>query len=166
MVYVVWPVFSWICESLSQLDPGIQHKRFNTTYHWPIGPRLRRIILKQAGSARSQGAKGGSQWLDREDVFSKKGHFHIGWLQELESVAQQFVAECFVCHLCFLPSLTSPFSGFWMDYPWVIYTWIARSQQLIGLQSQQVFFNKQPLGLEKWVARRPFQWCGCLWFST
>ena len=116
MVYVFWPVFSSICGSLSQTDPGIQHKRFNTTYHWPISPRLRRIILKQAGSARSQGAKGGYQWLDREDFFPKKGHFHIGWLQELESVAQQFVAECFVCCLCFLPSLLPAPEWIWMDY--------------------------------------------------
>ena len=139
MVYVVWPVFSWICKSLSQTDPGIQHKRFNTTYHWPIGPRLRRIILKQAGSARSQGAKGGYQWLDREDFFSKKGHFHIGWLQEVESVVQQFVAECFVCRLCFLPSLLPAPEWILNGLPWVIYTWMPGVSSSLDCRANRCF---------------------------
>lgn len=154
---------------------GIQHKRFNTTYHWPISPRLRRIILKQAGSARSQGAKGGHQWLDREDVFfSKKGHFHIGWLQESESVVQQFIGRVF-CLLPLLFAFTPPRP--WVDLNGFTLSHIlldARSQQLIGLQSQQVFFNKQPLGLENGLPGgrsngaefKGADLCQCLWFSA
>ena len=159
MVYVVWLVFSWICKSLSQTDPGIQHKRFNTTYHWPIGPRLRRIILKQAGSARSQGAKGGSQWLDREGFLFKKRSFSH-WLAARigkcgptvywQSVL--FVAFAFCLHL----------QASWVDFEWITLSHIhldARSQQLTGLQSQQVFFNKQPLGSEKMGCREAVPLC-------
>ena len=159
MVYFFWPVFSWICKSLSQTDPGIQHERFNTTYHWAHWPKAEADNFEAGWISEEPRGQG---WLPvtRQGRFfvQKNSHFHIGWLQDSESVVQQFSRVFCLSPLAFHLHLQAP----WVDLnglPWVIYTWMPGVSSSLDCRANRCFSTNSLLGLRKWLAGRLFQWC-------